>query len=46
MIFYVNGCKILIKENEGKIKVKFYEQFLYGDMIENDQIFEGIYMDG
>ena len=43
---YVNGRKILIKENEGKIKVKLYEQSSHGDTIENDQIFEGIYTDG
>lgn len=35
---YVNGRKILIKENEGKIKVKLYEQSSHGDTIENDQI--------
>lgn len=43
---YVNGRKILIKEKEGKIKVKLYEQSSRGDTIENDQIFEGIYTDG
>lgn len=32
---YVNGRKILIKEKEGKIKVKLYEQSSRGDTIEN-----------
>ncbi|WP_455592611.1 hypothetical protein [Bacteroides sp.] len=43
---YVNGRKIVIKENDNKIKVKLYEQSSQGDTIENDQIFEGIYSDG
>lgn len=43
---YVNGRKISIKEGNGKIKVKLYEQSSHGDTIENDQIFEGVYMDG
>ena len=45
-ILYVNGRKISIKEGNGKIKVKLYEQSSHGDTIENDQIFEGVYMDG
>lgn len=44
--FYVNGRKVVIKENGNKIKVKLYEQTSKGDTIENDQIFEGIYTDG
>jgi septin family protein len=43
---YVNGKKIVIKENNDKIKIKVYEQKAQGDTIENDQIFEGIYRDG
>lgn len=43
---FVNGRKIVIKEKEGKIKVKLYEQSAPGDTIENDQIFEGVYKDG
>lgn len=42
----INGRKIVIKENEGKVRVKLYEQSSKGDTIENDQIFEGVYMDG
>lgn len=43
---YVNGRKIVIKENGNKIKVKLYEQSSKGDTIENDQLFEGIYTNG
>lgn len=43
---YVKGRKIVIKENDEKIKVKLYEQKSQGDTIENEQIFEGIYRDG
>lgn len=43
---FVNGRKIVIKEQEGKVKVKLYENSSQGDTIENDQIFEGVYKDG
>lgn len=43
---YVGSRKFVVKENEGKIKVKVYEEVSSGDTIQNDQIFEGIYMDG
>lgn len=43
---YVNGKKLVIKENDEKIKIKVYEQTAKGDTLENDQIFEGIYRDG
>lgn len=43
---YLKGKKIVIKENNEKIKVKLYEQTNKGDTIENTQIFEGIYRDG
>lgn len=43
---YVNGKKVVIKENNEKIKIKVYEQTTKGDTIENEQIFEGIYRDG
>lgn len=43
---FVGSRKITIKEREGKIKVKLYEESSDGDTIENDQIFEGVYMDG
>ncbi|WP_321332441.1 outer membrane beta-barrel protein [uncultured Bacteroides sp.] len=43
---FVNGRKLTIKEHEGKIKVKLYEETSHGDTIENDQIFEGVYLDG
>ena len=42
----LNGRKIVINEREGKIKVKLFEESSRGDTIENDQIFEGVYMDG
>ncbi len=43
---YVNGQKIVVKRSENKIKVKVYEEVAQGDTIENDQIFEGVYLDG
>ncbi|MDR2858915.1 MAG: hypothetical protein LBV64_00775 [Mediterranea sp.] len=43
---YVGNRKLVVKEKEGKIKVKLYEQSTNGDMVENDQIFEGVYMNG
>lgn len=43
---YVKGKKIVIKEDNEKIKVKLYEQTSKGDTIENTQLFEGIYRDG
>lgn len=43
---YVKGRKIVIREGDGKIKVKLYEQTVTDGMIENDQIFEGVYIDG
>lgn len=42
----INSRKIVIKENDGKVKVKLYEKIAEGDTIENDQIFEGVYMNG
>lgn len=43
---YADGQKITVIKKEGKIKVKVYEQTSVGDTIENDQIFEGVYMNG
>ncbi|KAA6317656.1 hypothetical protein EZS27_032222 [termite gut metagenome] len=43
---YVGNRKVVIKEKEGKIRVKLYEQSTDGNMVENDQIFEGVYMNG
>ncbi|KAA6324577.1 hypothetical protein EZS27_026109 [termite gut metagenome] len=43
---YVGNRKVVIKEKDGKIKVKLYEQSTDGNMVENDQIFEGVYMNG
>jgi hypothetical protein len=43
---YAGSRKLVIKEKEGKIRVKLYEQSTDGNMVENDQIFEGVYMDG
>lgn len=42
----VNGQKIVIKQGNGKVKVKLYEATSKGDTIENEQIFEGVYLDG
>lgn len=43
---YVNGRKIVIREQGENIKVKLYEQIHKGDTIENDQLFEGVYKNG
>ena len=43
---YVNGRKIVIKEQGDKIKVKLYESASGGDTITNAQIFEGVYLNG
>ncbi|KAA6348706.1 hypothetical protein EZS27_003850 [termite gut metagenome] len=44
---YAGNRKLEIKEKEGKIKVKIYEQLINsGDTIENEQIFEGVYRNG
>ncbi|KAA6343478.1 hypothetical protein EZS27_008844 [termite gut metagenome] len=45
-IVYVGNRKVVIKEKDGKIRVKLYEQLTDGNMVENDQIFEGVYMNG
>ena len=36
---YLNGRKIIIKEHDGKIKVKMYEAKADNDTIENTQVF-------
>lgn len=43
---YLNGRKVVIKERDGKIKVKMYESKAENDTIENTQVFEGVYLDG
>lgn len=43
---YLNGRKVVIKERDGKIKVKMYEAKAENDTIENTQVFEGVYLDG
>lgn len=43
---YVNGRKIVIKDQGDKIKVKLYEQSSKGNVIANEQIFEGVYLNG
>lgn len=43
---YLNGRKLIIKEHDGKIKVKMYEAKAENDTIENTQVFEGVYLDG
>lgn len=42
----VNGQKIVIKQGDGKMKVKIYESTSEGNTIENEQIFEGVYLNG
>lgn len=42
----LNGRKITIKEQGDKIKVKLYEKLSAGDTIANEQIFEGVYLNG
>lgn len=37
---------MVIKERDGKIKVKMYEAKAENDTIENTQVFEGVYLDG
>lgn len=43
---YLNGRKMVVKENNGKIKVKLYEAKEANDTIESTQVFEGVYLDG
>ncbi len=43
---HINGRKLVIKEYDGKIKVKMYEANAENDTIENTQVFEGVYLDG
>ena len=43
---YLNGRKMTIRENNGKIKVKMYEAKTASDTIENAQVFEGVYAKG
>lgn len=43
---YVNGRKIVIKDRGDKIKVRLYEASSKGDTISNEQIFEGVYLNG
>lgn len=42
----LNGQKIVIKQGDGKMKVRIYGATSEGDSIENKQIFEGVYLDG
>lgn len=44
-VIYMNGRKMVINENKGKIKVKMYEA-INNDTVENKQVFEGVYLDG
>ena len=43
---YLNGRKIVIKEQNDQIKVKLYESISEGDTIANTKIFEGVYLNG
>lgn len=43
---FLNGRKIVIKEQGDKIKVKLFEKVSTGDSIANAQIFEGVYLNG
>lgn len=42
----IENRKFVVKEDDGKIRVKIYEEIADGDTIKNDQIFEGVYLDG
>ncbi len=43
---FVNGRKLEIREGNGKINVRMYETNQQGETVENEKIFEGIYLDG
>lgn len=43
---FFKGRKIVINEQNDKIKVKLYESTPQGDTINNAQIFEGVYLNG
>ncbi len=43
---FIGNRKFVVKENDGKLRVKVFEEIYSGDTIRNDQIFEGIYRDG
>lgn len=43
---YIGNRKFVVKENDGKVRVKVFEELSQGDTIKNEQIFEGIYRDG
>lgn len=43
---YVGNRKFVVKENDGKLRIKVFEETATGDTIKNDQIFEGVYRDG
>jgi hypothetical protein len=45
-VIYTGGKKIVIRENNEKIKVKIFEKSSKNDTIEDQQVFEGIYRDG
>lgn len=43
---YLNGRKIIIKEHDGKIKVKMYEAKPTMTLTIENTVFEGVYLDG
>ena len=43
---FIGNRKFVVKENEGKVRVKVFEEMSQGDTIKNEQIFEGVYRDG
>ena len=43
---YINGRKININEQNGKIKVKMFNTNALKDSVEDVQVFEGVYLDG
>ncbi|MCD8030543.1 MAG: hypothetical protein LUF85_06925 [Bacteroides sp.] len=43
---FINGRKMEIREDHGRINVRMYESQFPGDTLENQKVFEGIYLDG
>ncbi len=43
---FINGRKLEIREDHGKINVRMYESQFQGDTIENQKVFEGVYLNG
>ncbi|MDR0974018.1 MAG: PorT family protein [Prevotellaceae bacterium] len=42
----VNDRQVIITENSDRIRVKIYQRDANGDMVRNEQVFEGVYLNG